>query len=92
MKKGFGFFATLALVALLVFLVISIVEKNIEINNLENEERRLETQKAQLTLTVEKLDAQLKCELDEETIKRIAREKLNLRDPGDEAFASDLPN
>ncbi len=92
MKKGFGFFATLALVALLVFLVISIVEKNIEINNLENEERRLETQKAQLTLTVEKLDAQLNREMDEETIKRIAREKLNLRDPGDEAFASDLPN
>ena len=31
-------------------------------------------------------------EVTEETIKRIAREKLNLRDPSELVYANDLPN
>ncbi len=92
MRNRLGFFAKLAFAAILFFLVISIVDKNIEINELKKEKERLEAQKTQYTLQVEKLDAQLNQEVTEEVIKRIAKEKLNLREAGDQVFASDLPN
>ena len=38
MRNRLGFFAKLALLAILVFLVISIVDQNIEINRLNSEE------------------------------------------------------
>ena len=41
---------------------------------------------------VEKLNSQLQEEVTEETIKRVAREKLNLRDPGELIYSNDLPN
>ena len=59
---------------------------------MKKEEERLAAQQEEYILKVEKLNAQLNQEMTEEVIKRIAREKLNLRDPGDQAFASDRPN
>ncbi len=92
MRHRFGFFAKLALIAILFFLVISIVDKNIKINDLKKEEEKLSAQRQAYTLRVERLNSQLKEEVSEDTIKRIAREKLNLRDPGELVYANDLPN
>jgi cell division protein FtsB len=92
MRHRFGFFVKLALIAILFFLVISIVDKNIKINDLKKEEEKLSAQRQAYTLRVERLNSQLKEEVSEDTIKRIAREKLNLRDPGELVYANDLPN
>ena len=91
-KHRFGFFAKLAFVAILISLVISIVNLNLKINALKEKEKSLEAEKSTYTLQVERLNAQLNEEVTEETIKRIAREKLNLREPGNVVYANDLPN
>lgn len=92
MKHRLGFFAKLAFVAILFFLLVSIVDKNIEINALKKEEAMLRAQAQEYTTQVEKLNARLNEEISEESIKRIAKEKLNLREPGSIIYASDLPN
>ena len=70
-----GFFAKLALIAIVFFLAISIVDKNIEINQLKKEAEKLDSERRAYTLKVERLNSQLEEEVSEETIKRIAREK-----------------
>jgi cell division protein FtsL len=92
MQHRIGFFGKLAFLAILFFLAISIIDKNLEINDLKKEEEKLKAQRQSYTLQVERLNSQLKEEVTEETIKRIAREKLNLRDPDDLVYANDLPN
>ncbi|MBQ3865661.1 MAG: cell division protein FtsL [Clostridia bacterium] len=91
-KHRFGFFAKLAFVAILVFLAISIVNQNIRINSLKEQQKKLEAERNSYSLQVERLNAELNEEVSEETIKRIAREKLNLREPGNVVYANDLPN
>ena len=91
-RKRLGFFGKLALIAIVFFLVISIVDKNIEINSLKKEEEKKRQELQSYTLQVERLNSQLEEEVTGETIKRIAREKLNLRDPNELVYANDLPN
>ena len=92
MRRKLGFFAKLAFIAIVFFLVISIVDKNISINQMKKDQLSLETSREEYQLKVEKLEAELKEEKTEETIKRIAKRKLNLREPGNIVYASDLPN
>lgn len=91
-RKRLGFFGKLAMIAIVFFLVISIVDKNIEINSLKKEEEKKRQELQSYTLQVERLNSQLEEEVSAETIKRIAREKLNLRDPNELVYANDLPN
>lgn len=91
-KNRLGFFTKLAMIAIVFFLVISIVDKNIEINSLKKEEEKKKQELQSYTLQVERLNSQLEEEVTAETIKRIAREKLNLRDPNELVYANDLPN
>ena len=92
MVKRLGLFAKLAFLSVLIFLVISVVQMNIRIRDLREDEEALKEQLLQSQLNVEEMNGELGQELSEELIKKIAREKLNLRDPGDIIFASDLPN
>lgn len=91
-RKRLSFFGKLALIAIVFFLVISIVDKNVEINTLKREEEKKRQELQSYTLQVERLNSQLEEEVSGETIKRIAREKLNLRDPSELVYANDLPN
>ena len=91
-RHRFGFFAKLSFVAILLFLVISIVNRNLQINELREQLKRLEAEKDTYTLQVERYNAKLSEEMTEERIKEIAREKLNLREPGTVVYANDLPN
>ena len=90
--KKVGIFAVLALVAMMIFLVISIVQLNVTINQKKAQEQELIQIRNAGKLRIEELNQQIDEEITPETIKRIAREKLNLRDPGVIIFASDLPN
>ena len=66
--------------------------QNIRINSLKEQQKKLEAERNTYSLQVERLNAELNEEVSEETIKRIAREKLNLREPGNVIYANDLPN
>ena len=76
---------------LVVYLVITIIDKNLEINDLKEKEKKVREQMQSYSLQVERLNFELEEEVSEETIKRIAREKLNLRDPGDIIYANEQP-
>ena len=92
MKHRLSFFAKLAFLAVLLLLAISIVNQNLQINSLKEQEARLIAERNSYTLKVERLESELNEEVSEETIKRIAKEKLNLREPGSIVYANDLPN
>lgn len=92
MKRRFGFFAKLAFLAIVFFLAISIISKSVQINALKEQTKKLEKERDSYTLQVEQLNAELNEEVSAETIKRIAKERLNLREPGNIVFANDLPN
>ncbi|MBQ9545610.1 MAG: hypothetical protein IJV00_10845, partial [Clostridia bacterium] len=79
MKKG-GIFAVLALVSIIIFLIISIINLNLTIKNKRIEEQQLIEQRNAGKLRIEELSQELNQELTPEVIKKIAREKLNLRD------------
>jgi cell division protein FtsB len=91
MRKNLAFFGKIVFVVVVLFLVVTIMNKNLEINDLKDKEKKVREQMQAYTLQVERLSSQLEEEVSEETIKRIAREKLNLRDPGDLIYANEQP-
>ena len=91
MRKNRAFFGKIVFVVVVLFLVVTIINKNLEINDLKDKEKKVREQMQAYTLQVERLSSQLEEEVSEETIKRIAREKLNLRDPGDLIYANEQP-
>ena len=91
MRKNLAFFGKIVFVVVVLLLVVTIINKNLEINDLKDKEKKVREQMQAYTLQVERLSSQLEEEVSEETIKRIAREKLNLRDPGDLIYANEQP-
>ena len=91
MRAKFVFFGKIIFVAVVLFLVVTIIDKNLQINDLKEKEKKVREQMQAYTLQVERLSTQLEEEVSDETIKRIAREKLNLRDPGDLIYANEQP-
>jgi len=87
----FGFFTKIAIICVIAFMLLKVTELNVKIGNLREAESELQKQVDMYELSIEELKEKLDQPLDEETIKRFAREKLNLRDPGDMLFVSDLP-
>ncbi len=91
MRKSLVFFGKIVFAVVVVFLVVIIIDKNLQINDLKEKEKKVREQMQAYTLQVERLNTQLEEEVTEETIKRIARERLNLRDPGDLIYANEQP-
>ncbi len=91
MRAKVAFFGKIVFFVVVLFLVVTIIDKNLEINDLKEKEKKVREQMQAYTLQVERLSTQLEEEVSEETIKRIAREKLNLRDPGDLIYANEQP-
>lgn len=91
-KSPMNFFSKVAIVFLAVFLIVSLVTMNIKNNEIAQqiEDKKAELKKMQYV--VDELESKLAAEMNEETIKRIARESLNLLEPGDIIYANDLPN
>ena len=90
-KHRIGFFIKIVLICVTVFMVVKITDMHMELRDLREAEALLRDQVDMHELSIEELKEQLRQPLNEETIKRFAREKLNLRDPGDMLFVSDLP-
>ena len=92
MGKKISIFVKLALLAVAVFLVISIIRMNIKINERKYEYNILKDELQEARLNIEDLTEQLQSPINEKSIKRIAKEKLNLREPDERIFASDYRN
>ena len=92
MRVKAGFIVKIAIACLFLFLTVIIVDKTIELNRLKEEEKKREQLIQNYTLIVERLNSQYSKPVSEETIKSIAKEKLNLRDPGERIYANNVPN
>ena len=91
MRKNLAFFGKIVFVVVVLFLVVTIINKNLEINDLKDKEKKVREQMQAYTLQVERLSSQLEEEVSEETNKRMAREKRNLGDRGDRIYANEQP-
>lgn len=91
-RKNTGVFVKLAIFALAVFAVISIVYLQLTINE---ERTKRDSLKAEVSALEEERDAlqnQIDAPMDEEYIIDIAKEKLNLRLPEEIIFYNNLYN
>ena len=79
--------------AILVFIAVcsaSIINMQFEYNALKEERMELEAQIAEVNARIEELNIWLERPYDDEYIKQVAKEKLNLRLPGEIIFYNDL--
>ena len=77
---------------LLVFLIISI-KLNVDINDKKSEFNKLNEDVKKVEIENQKMEAEIDSfELNEETIKKIAREKLGLRENDTIIFENSQPN
>ena len=97
-KQKLNFWIKIAMIFISVFFLVAIVKMNMQINDMKAE---LETAKAEVLkrqLSIEKIESEIKSfpenieDLDEEAIKKIAKEQLNLQDSDVIIFANSQPN
>lgn len=92
MKGKLGFFAKLAFLAILIFLFVVMIQINVQINDLQKQYDEVAAELAAQQEEVAKVQEELDAPYSEETIRRIAKEQLNLSNPGDILYESDSPN
>lgn len=97
-KQKLNFWIKISMIFISVFFLVAIVKMNMQINDMKAE---LETAKAEVLerqLSIEKIESEIKSfpenieDLDEEAIKKIAKEQLNLQDSDVIIFANSQPN
>lgn len=92
MKGKLGFFARLAFLAILFFLFVVMIQVNMQINELKDERDAVAQELYEQREAVAKVQQSLDAPFSEETIRQIAKDELNLSDPGDIIYESDSPN
>ena len=92
MQGKLGFFAKLAVLAILFFLFVVMIQVNMQINELKEEYNHVSLELKAQKDARDKVQEELDAPYSEETIRRIAREELGLCNPGDIIFESDSPN
>ena len=87
------FWVKLAVVCALIFFFIASIKMNIDINNLKTKVNDAKDSVEQKKLEIEKIKDEIdNFELSEETIKKIAKEKLGLRESDTIIFENSQPN
>ncbi len=87
-KSRMGFIVKLAIFFVIVFCAISIFRMRSEYNGLQKEEKQLLLEKAKYEDNIDRLISELEHPIDEEYVRRIAREKLNYFLPDEIVFYS----
>ena len=93
-----NFFVKLSIVAIFVLLLVIVIKMNASINDTKVELAKMEKEYAQRQLSIEQIKSDIAKlpenveDLDEETLKKIASEELNLRDSDIIIFANSQPN
>ena len=91
-RKNTGVFVKIAIFALAVFAVVSIVQLQLSFNELRTKRDTLKAEVDALQDEADELQEQVDAPVDEEYIIDIAKDKLNLRLPAEIIFYNDLYN
>ena len=91
-RKNTGMFVKIAIFALAVFAVVSIVQLQLSFNELRTKRDTLKAEVDALQDEADELQEQVDAPVDEEYIIDIAKDKLNLRLPEEIIFYNDLYN
>ncbi len=87
------FWVKFAVVCAIIFFFFACIKMNIDVNDMKSQVAEAEKELEKKQLEIEKTRAEIDSfELNEETIKKIAREKLNLRENDAIIFESSQPN
>lgn len=91
MKNGMrmNFIVKLAILAVMCFCAVSILRMRSEYNDLVKTEQELLKKKSEYEDSIDRLRSELEHEMDEDYIRRVAREKLNYYLPDEIVFYSD---
>ncbi len=87
-----SYFLQIVLGFVCLVLIIVVVKDHVDLNKSNVKYEDLKKQYKELEYEVKKLEAEKNAEMDEERIKQIAREELDLVDPNDQYFYNDTPN
>ena len=91
--KRVNSFVKFAVVCILIFFFIASIKMNVDINNIKDKVDKVQNEVLIKKAENEKLTAEINSfELNEETVKKIAREKLGLRENDAIIFENSLPN
>lgn len=97
-KQKLNFWVKLAMIFISVFFLVAIIKMNMQINDMKAELNKSIVEVKKRQLSIEKIQSEIDSfpkdieNLDEEAIKKIAREKLNLQDSDVIIFANSQPN
>ena len=97
-KQKLNFWVKLAMIFISVFFLVAIIKMNMQINDMKAELNKSIVEVEKRQLSIEKIQSEIDSfpkdieNLDEEAIKKIAREKLNLQDSDVIIFANSQPN
>lgn len=97
-KQRLNFWAKIAMVFISLFFLVAIVKMNMQINDMKAELDKSKNEVKERQLSIEKLQSEIVSfpenieDLDEESIKKIAKDKLNLQDSDVVIFANSQPN
>ena len=83
-----NFIVKLAILVIMCFCTVSIITMRSEYNELRDTEKKLQAEKEKYEDSIDRLQSELDHEMDEDYIKRIAREKLNYYLPDEIVFYS----
>lgn len=90
MEKKTPVLVKVAAAVLLVFAVVSIVNLSIKFNDLKNERDSLQAQLDKEKLELEELIAEYEHDIDEDYVKKIARDELGYHYPDEIIYQNDL--
>lgn len=97
-KNKISFFVKICICAVFVLLLVIVVQMNVRINEKKVALQTIEKEVAEQLLSIEKIQSNIDKlpdsieDLDEETLKKIAKEELNLQENDVVIFSSSQPN
>ena len=80
----------IVIVVLIILLVFSAFKLQMDLNALKTQKKELTSQLKSTKYEVERLQSELERVTDDDYIAKVAREKLNYRDPNELVFYNDL--
>ena len=97
-KNKISFFVKICICAVFILLLVIVVQMNVRINEKKVTLQTIEKEVAEQLLSIEKIQSNIDKlpdsieDLDEETLKKIAKEELNLQENDVVIFSSSQPN
>jgi len=97
-KNKISFFVKICICAVFVLLLVIVVQMNVRINEKKDTLLAIEAEVSEQLLSIEKIQSDIDKlpdsieDLDEETLKKIAKEELNLQENDVVIFSSSQPN